>query len=121
MSEQVKPLKPCPFCGSADIHPAPTMGYPIQAECRNCGAEGPTKFVASLADDAWNKWPEVSENTSTKALLAVYVDKDLLEARHEYLKVEHAHLQARNAELNKRLEELTVRHTALCDAIRSKL
>jgi len=50
-------LKPCPFCGSEDIHVMGVKSYWIV--CRNCYAEGPVpisfwKFKKD-AIEAWNK------------------------------------------------------------------
>lgn len=50
-------LDPCPWCGSADIEPALSRGFPVYAECRNCGSKGPSKFTAREADFEWNTRP----------------------------------------------------------------
>jgi hypothetical protein len=59
MSETTQ-LRPCPFCGHDAIKPARRHGFPVQAECLNCGAEGPSKLTAREADQAWNGLQEWS-------------------------------------------------------------
>ena len=48
-------FRPCPFCGSTDIKPAARRDFPVWTECRECRAEGPSKFTGRDADAAWNK------------------------------------------------------------------
>lgn len=59
-------LKPCPFCGSADIanvsagHAGPTdiwhAGDEIFAvNCRECGASVPNRYSNDLVVEAWNR------------------------------------------------------------------
>jgi Lar family restriction alleviation protein len=48
-------LLPCPFCGQTDrLVPAPTVGFPVAVECEKCRLEGPAKFTAREANEAWN-------------------------------------------------------------------
>ena len=54
MSEE---FEPCPWCGCDDIAHALTQGFPVYAECRNCGAQGPSKFTAREANFEWNTRP----------------------------------------------------------------
>lgn len=46
-------LKPCPFCG----WPANIIGVVgvFYAQCRDCGAEGPTEETEDAAIAAWNR------------------------------------------------------------------
>lgn len=52
-------LKPCPFCGSEDLH----IDYEIEngspktfyVVCMNCFAQGPFHYTEKIAIDAWNK------------------------------------------------------------------
>ena len=61
-------LKPCPFCGSADIknvsagHAGPTnlwhAGDEIFAvNCKDCGASVPNRYRNNLVVEAWNTRP----------------------------------------------------------------
>jgi hypothetical protein len=58
-------LRRCPFCWSDEIEPARRSGFPVQATCLNCGAEGPTKLTGREADIAWNGLREWSPDAPT--------------------------------------------------------
>lgn len=52
-------LKPCPFCGSEDLHidyhienNSPKIFYVV---CMNCFSQGPFHYTEKIAIDAWNK------------------------------------------------------------------
>jgi len=55
-------LVKCSHCGSDNIEPAPTYGYPVATRCRDCGAEGPPKLTTQEANDAWNHREVISES-----------------------------------------------------------
>lgn len=59
MSEQE--IKPCPFCGSADVRVQ--MGQnPISVVCWECGALGPTSLNNHV--ELWNAAPRAAEKGS---------------------------------------------------------
>lgn len=45
-------LKPCPFCGSADVRVH--YAYNVAVEC-DCGARGPGTYMPYPAIAAWNQ------------------------------------------------------------------
>ncbi len=48
-------LKPCPFCGTANVMETPLDTSPIKkAICRTCGARGPNATTCAGSDAAWN-------------------------------------------------------------------
>lgn len=47
-------LKPCPFCGSTDVHTSPNGENYAYVYCNTCGAEGPTNDIGSVAM-TWNR------------------------------------------------------------------
>lgn len=46
-------LKPCPFCGSSDVHIVGYGGY--WCVCSNCEAESALKNTQEEAIEVWNK------------------------------------------------------------------
>lgn len=56
MSNPTNPgeLKACPFCGSDGISNAERIGFPVEACCTTCRAQGPSKLTGREADEAWN-------------------------------------------------------------------
>lgn len=51
-------LKPCPFCGSTDIHQVLIgLGHEDEGyqECEGCGASGPVKMGVAAQVKAWNR------------------------------------------------------------------
>ena len=47
-------LEKCPFCGSNDLDPTDTYGYPVQVRCLECGTCGPSRMTIAEANSAWN-------------------------------------------------------------------
>ena len=61
-------LKPCPFCGHAEVQLArrdPRPGGPLHTEfavfCDSCGTAGPALRQPERAEDAWNGAPRAAE------------------------------------------------------------
>jgi Lar family restriction alleviation protein len=58
-------MKPCPFCGSADIHTGRvTFGHGDGGEsvkCGHCGAEVPDDYSGKRAAEKWNARPADEE------------------------------------------------------------
>jgi Lar family restriction alleviation protein len=67
----------CPFCGSNNIAPADTRGFPVQVECRNCRAEGPAKLTSPEAGDAWNERPVIVDPQAAADALACVLDASI--------------------------------------------
>lgn len=54
-------LKPCPFCGSAEIYSSPHIAVVV---CKKCRCWGPnTCITAAQAIDLWNRRTEVRQDT----------------------------------------------------------
>ena len=70
-------MNPCPFCKSTDISPALRIGFPVAASCNNCMANGPAKFTAREADDAWEQ-SKITGETSD----GYHTFNELYEHRH---------------------------------------
>jgi len=53
-----RPLKPCPFCGKADLLYVDELGNEARpffaVACGNCEAEGPVARTSGRASDLWN-------------------------------------------------------------------
>ena len=48
-------LKPCPFCGSNDLHRTSNGHENHSVFCNVCGAEGPSAVSSTEAGEAWNQ------------------------------------------------------------------
>jgi Lar family restriction alleviation protein len=48
-------LKPCPFCGSSDVHIVAGDKCDEWGTCVNCGADGPFRDTEAQAIAAWNR------------------------------------------------------------------
>jgi Lar family restriction alleviation protein len=63
-AEGMADLRSCPFCQSSVVGPMDD-GHVHWVECRECDAEGPTKYFAPAAIAAWNRranpWVSVAE------------------------------------------------------------
>ena len=53
----MKPIKPCPFCGSEKVSLGSCLDKLQQVECINCGANGPCVSSANKAVWLWNRAP----------------------------------------------------------------
>jgi len=56
MTEQTRkflPLEPCPFCRGGELELQQELAL-WKVACHECYAEGPGKFTAQLAAEAWN-------------------------------------------------------------------
>ena len=55
LSDKQLPVRPCPFCGGADISVGRDDSVFLQ--CMNCGARGPGwDYREERAIYSWNKW-----------------------------------------------------------------
>ena len=52
----MKPLKPCPFCGSERL--VVHEGKYAWVNCLNCETDGPVKQLGEEAIEAWNRRAE---------------------------------------------------------------
>ena len=48
-------LKPCPFCGSDDVHIKVFDDFATAVECNFCETTGPTAYLEENAIDGWNR------------------------------------------------------------------
>jgi Lar family restriction alleviation protein len=56
MNRESNELKPCPFCGSADLRADPEdMLVTTWVTCNKCGSQGPYGDTPKGAIEAWNK------------------------------------------------------------------
>ncbi|MGB4485793.1 MAG: hypothetical protein WBI95_09835 [Pseudomonas veronii] len=68
MSE-VKPDKPCPFCGNPTVQTTVDDGY-HWTSCPKCAATGPTEFLRSDEDSpGWNTRPDFDRVTAERDAL----------------------------------------------------
>jgi Lar family restriction alleviation protein len=62
LSEEWKPVKPCPFCGTIDIAVL-SLESEVIIGCTNCGAHGPTwDFRIERAIQSWNDRADIPGN-----------------------------------------------------------
>lgn len=71
--------KPCPFCGSDNVHPeTPDRGTTHLVRCRTCGARSSSKFELEDALRAWNRrempWVAVAERLPDYAHRCLWCD-----------------------------------------------
>ena len=75
-------LKPCPFCGSADIFETSNGINEYFHECNQCGARGPVVHEGPVAN-GWNTRPQPPVDEPTEAMLKAG-ERELLAARSSY-------------------------------------
>ena len=101
MTEQ---LKPCPFCGSADLSVI-SFDYKCYAvECNNCGAIGRFKETNDDAKSAWNSRIDKSQ-PSINELQVQDIEEALQVIKNHVKKIEDAF-----AKLNNATKQLRAKH-----------
>jgi Lar family restriction alleviation protein len=66
MSEDIKTLAACPFCGSDQVYPESTCPEDHFIFCHNCECEGPLHMTQEQAVTAWNQRAVLSASASDK-------------------------------------------------------